>query len=122
MSSTEVDRTRALAGALFDEVIVPLAARRKAAGQQAYFPLAGEPGAKTYYEQPLLGKMQPADFEFPGGGTPEGLLEALARYWQGQGETDLAAMVPRLKEIATAVADAAHADDGSVSILCYTMF
>lgn len=122
MSSTDEDRARRLAGALFDELVTPLAEARKVAGKQAYFPLAGEAGAKTYYEEPVLRAMQPGDFEFPGGGTAEGLVDALAASWAAEGETDLAAMAPRLKEIAAALREEAAEGDGSVSILCYTMF
>ena len=122
MSSTDEDRARRLAGALFDDLVIPLAEARKAAGQQAYFPLAGVAGAKTYYEEPVLRTMQPADFEFPGGGTAEGLVDALAASWADEGETGLAGMAPRLKEIAAALREEAAKDEGSVSILCYTMF
>ena len=122
MSSTDEDRARRLAGALFDKVVTPLAEARKVAGKQAYFPLAGEAGTKTYYEEPVLRAMQPADFEFPGGSTAEGLVDALAASWAAEGETGLAAMAPSLKEIAAALREEAAEGDGNVSILCYTMF
>jgi hypothetical protein len=66
--------------------------------------------------------MQPADFEFPGGGSAAGLIDALTAYWAAQGETQLAAMAPRLHEIAEALRDEAAEGDGTVSVLCYTMF
>ena len=96
MSSTEagVDSVRAVAGALFDELVVPLAEARKAAGRQSYFPLKGESGAKSYYVAPLASVMKPADFEFPGGGTADGLIDALTAYWADQGQTELAALAP----------------------------
>jgi hypothetical protein len=123
MSSTDDDRARRLAGALFDEVVAPLAAARRAAGRQAYFPLAGDAGAKSYYVTPVVRVMQqPVDFEFPGGGTAEGLVDALAEWWAAQGESGLAAMAPRLKEIAEALQEQVVKSDGSVSIFCYTMF
>ncbi len=122
MSSTEENRTRKSAGALFDELVTPLAEARKVAGKQAYFPLAGESSATSYYQEPVLHKMQPADFEFPGGGTAAGLIDALAAFWTVEGETGLAAMAPKLKEIAEALQEEAAQGDGSVSILCYTMF
>jgi hypothetical protein len=122
MSSTDVDRARALAGTLFDEVVAPLAEARKSAGQKAYFPFAPEAGAKSYFVEPILRKMSHADFEFPGGGTAEGLVDALAALWTAEGEMALAAMAPMLKEIAAALKDEAAEGDGSVSILCYTMF
>jgi hypothetical protein len=122
MSSTEVDRARDLARALFDEVVSPLAEARRAAGKPAFFATARDPKATTYYTEPLAGVMRPADFEFPGGGSVEGLVDALAARWAAQGEAELAAMAPRLKEIARALKDEADASDGSVSIFCYTMF
>ncbi len=122
MSSTDEEHARGLAGALFDEVIRPLAEARRVAGQQAYFPLAGDAGAKSYFEEPILGVMQPADFEFPGGGTADGLVDTLSALWTAEGETGLAAMAPRLKEIAEALRQEAAEGDGTVSILCYTMF
>jgi hypothetical protein len=124
MSSIEIeeDLARTLAGELFDNIVAPLAASRRDSAKPTYFPLAGETGAATYYEKPLLHVMQPADFEFPGGGSAQGLVEALAALWKSQGETGLAAMTPKLAKIAEVLQAEADAGDGSVSILCYTMF
>jgi len=120
MSSTEVTPAGTLSCALYDEVIAPLGQARKAAGQQAYFPLARQPGAKSYYDEPILRVMQPSDFPFPG--TADEVVDALAALWTAEGETELAAMAPRLKQIAEALREEAMQSDGSVSILCYTMF
>lgn len=122
MSSTDQDRVRQLAGGLFDEVVAPLAQARRTAEARPYFSTAAQPQVASYYQKPLLGVMQEVDFEFPGGGTTEGLIDALAAYWAAQGETALAAMTPRLKEIAEAVSAEAAENDGAISILCYTMF
>jgi hypothetical protein len=122
MNSTDENRPNQLAGALFDEVISPVGNTRATAGEQAYFPTGKDMKATTYYSEPLARVMQPADFEFPGGGTVEGLVDALAAHWLAQGETELAAMAPRLKEIAEAWSNEAAAGDDSVSIFCYTMF
>ncbi len=122
MSSTETDRGRALAGKLFDDVIAPLAQARRAAGMDAYFPLAAQPGATTYFLEARPRTMAPADFEFPGGGEAEGLIDALAAAWAAEGETTLAALAPRLKEIALVLKAEAEEGDGDISILCYTMF
>jgi hypothetical protein len=122
MSSTEADRARATAAALFDDVVVPLAEARRAAGPQAYFPLGRDASAASYFDEPSLPTMQPADFELPGGGTAEGLVDALAQMWSAQGEAGLAALAPRLKQIAELLQAEAAEGDGSVSILCYTMF
>jgi hypothetical protein len=122
LSSTKENRSKELAGALFDELVLPLAAARKDAGTQSYFPLAGEKGVSSYYDEPLLRVMQPADLEFPGGGTAEGLVEALGAYWRAQGEIGLAAMAERLKELVEPVREEVVEGDGSISIFCYTMF
>ncbi len=130
MSSTEtinpesITETSAdtLALAVFDEMLAPLANARRSAERPAFFARAGEVGVTSYFEPPTLAVMRPADFEFPGGGDPEGLIEALAKYWRSQGEIHVAAMTPRLHEIARALRDEADVSDGNVDILCYTMF
>jgi hypothetical protein len=111
-----------LASDLFDKAVAPLAQARKSAGEQSYFPLHGEANTISYYDEPLLNTMSAADFEFPGGGSAVGLIDALAALWTVEGETSLASMAPRLKEIALALNEEAAEGDGSVSILCYTMF
>jgi hypothetical protein len=122
MSSIELDRARTLAGTVFDEVVAPIGEARKAAGATPYFAPAPVADAKSYYQAPFARVMQPADFEFPGGGSAAGLIDALAAYWSAQGETELAAMAPRLHEIAEALKEEAVEGDGTVSVLCYTMF
>ena len=121
MSSTEGERSRELAGALFDDVISTVGKTRAAAGEQAYFPTAKDRLATTYYSKPLTAVMRPADFEFPGAGTADGLVDAVAALWDAQGDDELAAMAPRLKEIADALRGEVVESDGSVSIFCYTM-
>lgn len=122
MSSTEADRVRSLAGTLFDEVVVPLAKSRSESGTQPYFPLKGDSATESYFVAPVARVMGPADFEFPGGGSAEGLIDALVEYWSAQGETGLVTLAPRLREIAEALREEASESDGKVSILCYTMF
>jgi hypothetical protein len=122
MRSTNDGRVRALAGALYDEVVSPLAEARKTAGKQEYFSLSRESGAGSYYQEPVLRVMKPEDFEFPGGGTAAGLIDALAAAWTAEGETNLAAMAPQLQQIADTLKAEAAEGDGSVSIFCYTMF
>jgi hypothetical protein len=121
LNQTSDDGVR-LAGALFDEVLVPLAAEKRRAGVPAYFPVAPDPGASSYFTPSSVSSMAPADFEFPGGGTPQGLIAALVDDWRAEGETVLASAGPRLTSIAAAVAAAAAKDDGSVDIFCYTLF
>lgn len=111
-----------MAEALFEEAVVPLAEARRARGAPDYFPKSADPEARTYFESPACARMTAADFEFPGGGTPDGLVDALAAHWHDRGDEDLADLVPRLKAIAAALAIAPVASEGDVDILCYTMF
>lgn len=122
MSSTEHSRVRLLAGALFDEAIAPLTQARRAGAAAEYFPRTFDHGLPSYFQRPILPAMQAADFEFPGGGTASGLVDALAAHWHAAGEVELAALATRLHELAAAVRQEACAPDGSVSIFCYTMF
>jgi hypothetical protein len=122
MKQTELDRSARLAAALFDEVVIPLAKAKRGADSQVYFPLRPEAQAKSYFEPASTRTMNPSDFEFPGGGAADGFIDALAAFWAAQGETELAATAGRLKEIADALGDEVSQDDGSVNILCYTLF
>ena len=122
MSLTEADLARELAARLFDEQVCPLAEARRTGDQKPFFASAPCAQLASYYDPPTSRVMQPADFEFPGGGTAGGLIDALAARWLGEGESGLAAMAPTLKEIAAALAKEAAERDGTISILCYTMF
>ncbi len=122
MNQTKTDRSARLAGAIFDEVLVPLARERRAAGAQAYFPSWRDEKAQSYFSQPDLTTMRLADFELHGSGTPAELVESLAAYWAAKGDTALAAMSPRLLELAEALGEEATENDGKVDILCYTLF
>lgn len=122
MSSTDTTFSRELAGRLFDETICQIASLRRDAGTQAYFPLEPEADAATYFSPLALGTMRAADFEFPGGGTAEGLVNALAAHWMAEGQRELAGTARQLKDLAEALAREAVDAAGEVSILCYTMF
>jgi len=122
MSSTETERSRRLAGELFAGAVIAIAAGRRAAGAADCFPAGFDPGRESYFEAPTAAVMQPADFAFPGGGSGAGLVTALAAHWAAAGERDLAALAPQLEKIVAALAEEAAAGDGSISVLCYTMF
>jgi len=112
-----------LAGALFDEVLEPLARARRAAGARPYFPCRADDQSDTYFEPPSpVGRMTPADFEFPGNGTSAGLITQLSRHWAEEGEAELAAAAPRLVAIAEAIAVMNARATGDVDIFCYTLF
>lgn len=121
MSQTDSARSARLAGALFDEVVAPLAQERRARGKQSEFPLGPEP-ASTYFTPPGLRTMESADFEIAGGGTIDGLLEALVAHWAARGEAELVALAPRMREIAAALREEEARSDGTVDVLCYTLF
>ncbi len=122
MNSIEPRSIDAVAGALFDHVVVPMAAARQAAGAPGYFTRAGDAATTSYFGPPSLAVMQSADFEFPGGGTATGLINALANHWIAQGETELATLAPQLAELAALLRSEDLAGDGTVDIMCYTMF
>ncbi len=122
MTPTRSEPSIQLAGALFDEVMIPLAKARRTSGSPPYFPLQQEPGNASYFVPPSLEVMSPADFELPLGENAQDLIDALAAYWARRGETGLAAMAPRLKQLADALGDEAGENDGKVDILCYTLF
>jgi len=123
MSSIESEESVQLGGELFDAVVAPRAEARQASGAEPYFPLRREPDALTYFVSPDVRVMAPADFELPGGGEPKGLIDALVAFWHAQGERELAAaMAGRLHSIAEALGREAAEADGSVDVLCYTLF
>lgn len=123
MNSTDLSLSDAeLSTKLFDEVLRPLAEAKRRAGDPPYFPAGREASVASYFETPLLRDMSHADFVFPGGGTARGLVDALVMHWVGEGEPALAAMGPRLGEIADALDRAAMRPDGGVDIFCYTLF
>ena len=80
-----------LAGALFDDVLTPLANAKREAGAEPYFALGRDDGLASYFVRPAVTSMRPADFEFPGDGGSEGLIEALVAHWTREGEAELAA-------------------------------
>ena len=110
-----------LLGKLFDERVAPFAQARRNAGKPPYFPLGRDENAATYFRAPERASLRPADYDLAGG-TAEGVLDALAARWSEQGETELVALVPRLREVASALAKERAESDGSVDVLCYTLF
>lgn len=111
-----------LAGRLFDEVLVPLASARLAAGAAPYFSHGRDAGVESYFTACAASSDSPTSREFPGRGSAEGLIDALVDHWAEEGETALAALGPRLAAIAQALGETAVREDGSVDIFCYTLF
>jgi hypothetical protein len=122
MNRTEPGLAAHLAGELFDQMVVPLAQARRASGSQPYFPTGPDANAGSYFVAPGTRKMHESDFELFGDDTSRDFIEALAAYWTASGETELAAMAPRMKQIAQAVINEAVESDGNVDVLCYTLF
>jgi len=122
MNPTKPERSFQLAGALFDEVLTPLAKSKRTSGTPPYFPLREDASVASYFVPARLKVMGPADFELQLGNKSEALIDALAAFWAKQGEAGLAAMAPRLRELADALGDEAAENDGKVDILCYTLF
>ena len=109
-----------LAHALFDAILTPAAEARRADGLGGYFPRAPARDAVSYFDGSGT-RAQDLDFEFPGGGDADGLIDALSERWTREGETRLVNLAPGLKAIAQALA-AEGEGDGSVDPYCYTMF
>jgi len=122
MNPTSTERSIELAGALFDEVMVPLAKARRDSGAAPFFPAKGDASRSSYFVTPALREMRPADFELQVGEKSKALIDSLAAHWTKQGDPGLAAMAPRLKQLADALGDEASENDGKVDILCYTLF
>lgn len=121
MPQTETTPWEELAGALFDELVVAHATTRRSSDSGDYFPLRGDECATTYFVQPPVRTMEASDFE-PHIGEAAGLLDALAASWVAQGETELSTLVPRMRRIAEALAHDNAQSDGTVDVLCYTLF
>ena len=121
MSSTDRDPIDALAGAIWDESIVPHAGTMRARGARFFEP-GPDPGAKTYFEAPTHRVMEEADFRFPGDGDPAALIDALAAHWTAEGHSELAAMAPRLKELAALLQERPESENPDVSPFVYTMY
>jgi carbamoyltransferase len=110
-----------IADELLDGVIAPLADARRRTGQPMPLP-TGPDSARVSYFEPVMAHAIGSDLRYPGGGMPNGLIDELERYWAAHGKPELAAITPRLKELAQAIEDAEQRSDGKVDIFVYTMF
>lgn len=107
--------------AFFDEMIKPLAERARAEGK-SFFPLGPDPQAPTYFVEPQRKVMRPDDFELRAAESPEQFVEELAALWMYEGNGELAAMVPRLAELASAMAAQEQPDAEDLPPFIYAMF
>jgi hypothetical protein len=117
----EPDRWAELAHGLFDDVLLPVSEDMGRNGVS--FLTNWRCPRASYFAEPHVTSMPRADFEFPGGGSVDGLIDELGAYWARQGNSQLLPVTDRLKKIAGALeAAGAGSHDGSVDIFCYTMF
>lgn len=121
MSPTDEPTWDELAGALFDEVIVPLAQARRDASIAAFGSAEREAGTATYFSEPSSPSISGTAFE-TSWGDATGLVEALLTHWNDLGESDLQVLGPRFLAIAERLADEPAESDSSVDVLCYTLF
>lgn len=109
-----------LAVEFFQEVLVPLALRERAAGK-SFFPLRADPQAESYYVEPTRPSMVAADFELRAADSITDFVQELAALWISEGNEELAAMAPRLIKLARELSEQEkQADD--VSDFMYVMF
>lgn len=120
MNSTETD---ALLGALFDEVLMPIAAQMRASGVEA-FPRAPDVSWLSYYVRRKHSAMTAEDFERPACADIAQFEARLAAHWQALGRAALAAQVSHFARAAEAAR--AERDAGAVkpvlSPYVYAMF
>lgn len=123
MSSTDHDHLRQLIGALFDDVLMPMAERMRANGVRP-FSVKPDVTRLSYYARRSSCSMTHDDFTASSCIDVDDFERRLAARWETLGRHDLVREVPRI----AAVADAAHAafaldkQDAEVSPYIYVMF
>ena len=105
----------------FEDVIVPLAERVRAAGK-SYFPRGPEPELETYFVEPTRKVMTPADFELRATESTEAFLGELTALWRQEGHEELTGMIPRLGELAREIPQPNEAEQEDLSPFMYAMF
>ena len=118
MSSTKDKEL--LAADFFNELLVPLALRERAA-DKSFFPLRAEAQAESYYVEPTRRVMTATDFELRAAASLADFVKELAALWASEGHEELAALAPRLFELAEEMGEQEkQAED--VSAFMYVMF
>ena len=124
MNSTEnQDAVGAMLGALFDEVLMPMAQRMQAAGVDV-FPRAPDVSWLSYYVRRKRSAMDADDFSSASCSDVDEFGQRLAAYWQALGRHELAAQVNQFVAIAR-VAREAQGDGpakAELSPYVYAMF
>lgn len=120
MNSTD---TEALLGALFDEVLMPIAAHMRSAGVEA-FPRAPDVSWLSYYVRRKHSAMTADDFQRPACGGIAEFEARLAAHWKALGRDALAAQAGHFAHAAAAAR--AERDAGAIkpalSPYVYAMF
>lgn len=117
----EVKEQSQLAFDFFDEVIGPIAQRERAAGK-SFFPLGFDPEAETYFSTPVRKVMKREDFELRAADSLEKFVAELCALWTQEGNEELAAMAPRLLELARQMASRPQPEAEELSPFMYAMF
>jgi hypothetical protein len=118
MNSTEDKEL--LAAEFFDELLAPLAERERAAAK-SFFPLGADPRAESYYVEPTRRAMEASDFELRAARSLADFVKELAALWASEGHEELAALAPRLLELAEEMREQEEQTE-DVSPFIYVMF
>jgi hypothetical protein len=126
MNSTNDDTVPDTMGALFDDVILPAAARLQAKGGQP-FPLHHDPALQSYYVPRVQPAMKREDFTAPSCLDIDEFALCLTAHWKARGRDDLLEAVPRIAAAARSAhaaldKDAKEQPDDEVSPFIYVMF
>ena len=123
MNSTEQHndgQLEAQLGALFDEVLLPMARQLREAGD-APFPLTPDVSWLSYYVRRRRSFMTPADFTSASCADVAELAERLRIHWQAQGRDALAGQAERFAAVAQ-VLPAGRVAESELSPYVYAMF
>jgi hypothetical protein len=116
----EVD---AMLGALFDQVLLPMAERLRVAGVEV-FPLAPDVSWLSYYVRRKRSAMSAPDFSSASCSDVDEFERRLAAHWQGLGRRELASHAVQFGSIARAAiaAQAERPANAELSPYVYAMF
>jgi hypothetical protein len=123
MNSTKEEQLAQLMGALFDDVLAPIAERMRAEGVAA-FPLAPDVTWLSYYVRRRRSSMTHADFTSAACADTAELERRLAAHWHALGRHELAGHASRIAQAAEDARPllAAAAPAAAPSPYVYAMF
>lgn len=120
MSSTDEERIRTVMGAVFDDVLAPLAQAMRARGEEP-FPMKPDESRESYYVQRTKCPMTHEDFIAPSCVDFEDLEGRLAAHWRLLGRDELLGAVPRFVDAARSAYSLGE-QGAEVSPLVYVMY